>query len=577
MMRRILSCFGCCFVFASVCAVENFSARAAELADAVPESASVVIRLKAPRTTLGKVGDFVNEVQPGFGEAVKANLPALGLTISNPTLAGVDVEKDWWAIVFAESRQKPITVFVVPTTDADALKNALPPGFQFHSADKLAIYSDDEEILGQVRDRLSGKGTGLWSKLDDSSKKLFEASDVAVVVHLRQLAKAFENELNEAEPQLSTILNQITAASPEPQRQQLEMMLGMYRELGKAAVQGVRDSHSLTIGVTVSKDAIRVEDYLRVIEKTATAKFLNSQPTSELTLLNQLPANKLAYFGLRADISGMVDWSMNMTKAWLVGATDEQRAKIDEATKQMRGLTFGNMAGFFDLDLKSEGALRAASIAEVTPANRMRDISRSMLTAMREIQAPGFKQTITLEPAVKKVGGAEVDRLTMKQEFDPATDPSGIQQKMMSLLYGPDGMQQWILYQSDRTVQTFGGDTAQLEEVVRAINTKSSQNSAVVTARKRFVEKANVILLGDLARGIASGVQLAAREKVLPFPIDVSQIDGLQLQPSFIGIAMACEPSAARFQLEVPVAQAQGIARIVTLIMAQARAPRAAE
>src|SRR6266849_886330 len=74
--------------------------------------------------------------QPGVGEALKGNLPALGLLISNPALTGVDVEKDWWAIVFAESRQKPEVVFVVPTTDAAAMKNVLPPGFQFHVADK---------------------------------------------------------------------------------------------------------------------------------------------------------------------------------------------------------------------------------------------------------------------------------------------------------------------------------------------------------------------------------------------------------------------------------------------------------
>lgn len=77
----------------------------------VPDSVSVVMRVKAPQAAFGKLGDFAEVVQPGVGAVVKGNLAMLGLVISNPTLAGVDVEKDWWAIVFAEPRQQPVLVF----------------------------------------------------------------------------------------------------------------------------------------------------------------------------------------------------------------------------------------------------------------------------------------------------------------------------------------------------------------------------------------------------------------------------------------------------------------------------------
>ncbi|HLQ46978.1 MAG TPA: hypothetical protein VK137_19700, partial [Planctomycetaceae bacterium] len=427
-MRRLLVPRGLWLVVLSISWLSVTVAQAAEPADAIPDSASVVLRLKAPQGALGRLGDYVNAVQPGVGEALKGNLPALGLLISNPALTGVDVEKDWWAIVFAESRQKPEVVFVVPTTDAVAMKNVLPPGFQFHAADKLAIYSESDEALGKVRDRLSGKGTALLAKLDASSKKLFDDSDVSALIHLRQLAKAFDDEFQQAEPKLDALLNQLSALSPEPQRQQLAMVLDMYRVLGKAAVQGARDSNSLTLGVTFSKDAIRFEDRLQVAEGTATAKFLSSQPTGNLALLSRLPANKLAYFGVKADMAGMVDWSMTMTKGWITNATDEQKAQFDDALKLMRSLKWGEMAAYFDIDPSAtDGAMRAASAAEITPTNRLREISRTMFKAMGEIQTPGLKQTIKLEPAVERIGGIEADRLTMKQEVDPAIDPLGIQ------------------------------------------------------------------------------------------------------------------------------------------------------
>ena len=539
--------------------------RAAEPSDAVPESASVVLRVKAPQTTLGNLGDFVDAVQPGFGAVVKGNVAMLGLAISNPGLAGVDIEKDWWAIVFAESRQKPAVVFAVSATDANAIKNALPPGFQFHSVDKLAIYSDDAAALGKVRDRLSGQGTGLWSKTDASSKKLFESSDLSVLINLRQLTKAFAGELQQAEPHLDGFLNQISGAVPDAQRLQLIPMLDMYRVLGKSALQGVRDSHSLTLAASFSKDAIRFEDRLQVAEGSATAKFFAAQPTSELSLMSRLPANKLVYFGAKMDMAGMMDWSMSMTKSLIANSSAEQKSQFDATAKEMRGLKFNEMAGYFGLDPAAVGAVRGAAIMEVTPTARMRELGHAMVKFMSEVQTPGFKQTMKLEAAAEKIAGTEVDRITIQQEFDPSLDPGGIQKKIRDLLFGEAGMQQLVMYQPTRTVQTFGGGKAELENLLTSLGASSSNDAARATARKRFAEKANVVVLVDVPQLIVNGLKLAAREKVIP--VEASVLDSLQLTPSFIGGAIACEPTAAGAQFEIPVAQAQGIAKIVMLVM----------
>lgn len=542
-------------------------ARAADPSDAVPDSASVVLRLKAPETTLGNLGDFVDAVQPGVGAVVKGNLAALGLAISNPTLAGVDATKDWWAIVFAESRQRPALVFVIPAKDANALKSALPPGFHYHAADTLAIYSDNEEGLNKVRDRISGKGTSLWSKVDAASEKLFDASDVSVFIHLQQLTKAFESELQQAEPQLDAVLDQISGAIPDPQRAQILPALDMYRVLGKSALQGVRDSSSLTLTASFSKEAIRFEDRLQVAEGTKTAKFFAAQPTSELSLMNRLPAGKAIYFGLKADMAGMVDWSMNITKGMLTNVSDEQKSQFDAAVKDMRGLKWNEMAGYFSLDSAPGGAIHAGSVAEITPTKRLREISHSMMKAMKEIQSVGFKQTTKLEPGAEKLGGVEVDRITMQQEFDESLDPQGIQKKVRNLFFGEEGMQQLVMYQPTRTLQTFGGGLTELENLVTALNSTTATDAARATARKRFFGQGNAVILVDIPQLIISGIRLAARE--LPLPINAAALDGVQLTPSFIGGAVACEPTAVRVQVVIPVEQAQGIAKIVATFMAQ--------
>ncbi len=560
-MRRPMAPRGLWLVLWALSWCAGATAMAAGPADAVPDSASVVVRWKAPKATIAKLAEYAEAVQPGFGEAVKGGLPALGQATGNPELDGVDIEKDSWAIVFAESGEKPAVVFVIPVTDAKAVEDALPDHFEFHTADKLAIFSDNEEAVGKVRERLSGKGTAIWSKIDAASKKLFDASDVSVLVHVRQLSEEFETELEQAEPQLNALLDQLQAALPEAQRSQIGAAFDMYRVLGKGVLQGVQDANSVTLGITISKDTIRYEDRLQVEAGTPTAKFLGSFPAGDLSLLSRLPANKLAYVGMKVDMSGMLDWSMNMTKSMLTNTTDEQKAGFDAAVKQMRDLKFGEMAMYFDLDPKAAGALRAGTVSEVTPAERMREISRSMMKSMGKIETAGFTQTATMESAVEKIGGVEVDRITIQQEVEPTADPLGIQKKVRDVLFGEKGMQQLVMYQPKRALQTFGGDITDLQGLATALSSTPSKDAPAATARKRLFEKANVVALVDVARLITNGLKLAAREGAVP--IDAAVLDDLKLSPSFLGYAISCEPTASRTQLEIPVDQTRAIVQIM--------------
>jgi hypothetical protein len=539
-------------------------ANSAEIGTAIPENASVIVRVKAPQTVINKFAEYANVVQQGFGDVVKGSVQNV------PQLSGTDLTKDWWMIVFVESQTRPAVVFAVPATAPNQIKASLPPHFQFQAVEKLALFSDQEGPLVKVRDGMNGKGTAFWSQIDASSRKLFDDSDLSVLVNVKQLARSFDSELQQAEPKLNALLDQIANAMPEPQRAQFGSVLDIYRVLGKAVVQGARDARSMTLGIAVSKETIRIEQRLQVTDGTSTAKHFASQPTGKLSLMNRLPEQSLAYYGAKLNVAGLIEWSMSLTKSMLGNASAEQKETFDRLTKEMQTLMWNEMAGYINLDPSSAegGVLRAGSVVEVTPTDRLREISRSMFKSMDAIQVQGFKQTTRLDLAAEKIAGAEVDRVTIQQEFDPNLDPLGIQRKFRDVLFGNQGMQQLVAYQQDRVLQMLGGGKEELERLVVSLDSTKTADASIAAARQRLYENANIVGLLDLARLIGAGVKVAASERVKLIPVDASVIDRLQLQPSFIGLAVACEPNAIQAQLDVPAVQVQGIARTIMQLMA---------
>lgn len=542
---------------------------AAQPADAVPDSASVVVRWKTPQATLDKLAQFVDAVQPGFGTAMKAGaIPALGNQISIPELTGVDVNQDFWLIVFAESGETPSVVFAITAKDTAAVEEALGDDFETFISGKIVFYSQDEEALGKVRDLVSGKGTPLWSKVDGASKKLFDSSDLSVLVNVRQLVTEFEDELDEAEPKLNALFDQIENAMPEPQRAQMAPMFEMYGDVAKAAIQCARDSTGLALGVTFTKAAIRYEGRLQVNDGTSTASFLVRQQPAALTLLNRLPANQSVYFGVKAELSELIQWSMKITSGMMKPQSDEDQARLAAAIKELSSVKVDEMAGFIDLAASSP-AFRGGSVAIMTPTKRMREISHMLVKAMAKIESPTLTQTTMLEAGFDKIGGVELDRITVKQEVDAAQDPLGMMTRVQKVMFGEDGMRQVSMYQPNRVLQISGGGKSEMQSFLTTLDATPAATSPVATARKRFSEKANVIVLLDVARIISNVAKVVAKEASLP--IDVAAIEAIKLDPTYLGYAITCEPTAIRSEFEVPVTQAQNIAKVVAPLIRAAQ------
>jgi hypothetical protein len=155
----------------------------------------------------------------------------------------------------------------------------------------------------------------------------------------------------------------------------------------------------------------------------------------------------------------------------------------------------------------------------------------------------------------------------MKYEVDPQADPLQIQAKMNEILYGPEGMVTRTLYLKDRMAQSIGGDKADAQAMLDAINGKNAVGgqASFQSARKQLLPQANIIGLLDLPGTIASGLEIAIQAGA-PVPLGDNDIKTIRGEPSYLGFSVATDGNGLRAKTVVPVTQMQGVARTIELV-----------
>ena len=560
-------------------------AQAAQPADAVPDSASLVLRWKSPRASLERLAEFADAAVPGLGFGERINREWLSLlvgTISGgelPDMTGVDASQDFWIILTAESGREMPLVFMVTAKDVEAVKTALDDQFATHAVGNLVVFSEDEEAVDKVRDQLQRKQSTFWSGVDAASKRLFDASDVSVIVNVRRLTDEFADIVTWAETSINTFqvsnspsesdkgqLNQLDEGQLAALQSYMSATEDLYRDIGRDVIRGIRDSKCLVLGVSFSKTAIRCETALQVEMETPTASAFAKQTTSELSLMSRLPANQAVYYGVCGDSAGYMDWSREFTRKMLKRSSNEESSKLNAALKETGSVKFEEMAGYLDI-AASEPAFRMGTVSMMTPTKPMRELSHLFYKAMSKLPTPF--SSMKLESGVDKIGGVEVDRTTVKLESDTAADPTDLMPNYLKVLYGEKGLETLEMHQTNRLLQVTGGGKPGLQSLIAALDAPPAKGSPVADARPRLAEKANVVVLIDLARLILSGAPRAAREGILP--IDAGALDALTTDASFIGFSLICEPVGIRSQLDIPVAQAQNIAKVILPLVTAAK------
>jgi hypothetical protein len=215
--------------------------------------------------------------------------------------------------------------------------------------------------------------------------------------------------------------------------------------------------------------------------------------------------------------------------------------------------------------------MRVVSITELKDPKKMRELAKKMAKIMGEIELDGVDQTYDFKPDAEKAGKHSVDVLTVTQKFDEDNPQAESQEKMLTLLYGPEGMVTRFVYLKDRVVQTIGGGKLAMAKALQTVEGGASAASGPQpfdATRKKLGDKLNGVVLIDLPSFLAGALKVAVENNPdsLPIPIDAGKLGQVTpAKPSFLGMAFTLEPAAIRSRIVLPVEQLQGLAKFAAL------------
>ncbi len=560
----------------------NVAAFAAGPLDLVPKDAAIVGRLKVPQSTLEKVGNFVNQGAPGFGFVVLSQANQMGALISNTTLGGVELKQDWYFAAFIEKNAAPSVVFIVPTNDEAALKEAVGNNFTYVTADNWVAYSEDAAAAELIAACKSGKTKSISTTIDKRANSLFDDSDVSIHVNIAKLRSTYAEELLSADKQLDDGiegLKALTAGAAQP-GMNVGAIWEMYGKLGHNLLQGARDSDSLSIGIKVSNEALTIDELLVVGKGSDSDKFLQSHPTSDLSLIAKQPQSQFAYFAAHGDASALMKWSLDMSRSMFADNAD-MKAKMEALQKDFSAIKIGAVAGSFGLNSPGpEGIVNGVIAMEVNPALKMRELSRKAMAELK-IEVPGVKQEHKSKLDAEKVGDLTVDVVTTTQEYGDDLPGVEAQKKIIEVAYGKEGITQRIANTSDTYLQTIGGGAEGMKLAIAAIKDPApAKPTAVAKSRSRQLEKANLLFMIDLPnlalKGAVIADELSKAGTVPPLgaQIPVAQLKGLKLDSSFVTFAVGTEPEGVRLRTEVPSSTVSGFFKIFQTVTTAGRGAR---
>ena len=171
----------------------------------------------------------------------------------------------------------------------------------------------------------------------------------------------------------------------------------------------------------------------------------------------------------------------------------------------------------------------------------------------------GIQVRSTLQSDAESIDGQSVSIFQMEQTIPPALDPTGMQKALNEKLYGPDGIVQRIALKDDLVLQTMGGGTESMKQLLTSTGWSDPK---LLEARARQHAEANLLILVDVPNAVLKFAKLILGTGAVPVPVQPEQLDGLVIPPSYAGFSLAMEKQRLSARTSIPLETFQGFMQI---------------
>ncbi|MDB5388060.1 MAG: hypothetical protein JWM11_3706 [Planctomycetaceae bacterium] len=534
---------------------------------AIPGDAAVVLRIKGFQTVVNKVAALADAVQPGSGQSVKFGSNLVGGLISNPTLEGIDQEGEFFLAVFTEKEKQPGLVFVVPSKDLPAMKEALGDAVSFVEVGTHGVYSSDEELINAVKEQIKSKeNDSLADAIDGKSAAVMNRGDVSVFVNVPHLLEIYKNEFAAAQGQIENIGKTERPANAPPGMNWDAIMAAVQTFTGKL-VKAIEDHDGITISLAFTDKDVVIEKFFKLDDKSETGKSLKGGTGSDMPLLNSLPAGSMGYYSIQCDLSSLTTQLLEFSAT--VIEDEKVRTSLKDFLKEIGSVKFNGVAGAFNiLGNSTDGAFRMVNVVNVSDPQKVRTLSKKYAETLKVFEANNTKTEMTYKSDAEKIGANSIDQTISKITISDDAPDAEKQKKMMKFMYGDGPIVARLAYLKDKLIQTAGGGKEAMESALKSLDSRTS-TAAIQAARYKLGAKPNFVGLIDMANLALQGMKIAkdADENALPFNPDAIAKD-LVLTPSYIGFALEVEDAALSMKTVVTLDQIKSIAQLVKKTMA---------
>ncbi|HEX8524474.1 MAG TPA: hypothetical protein VF669_19620 [Tepidisphaeraceae bacterium] len=546
----------------------------------VPADAMMVIKFKNLRATSDKLGALANKF--GLAQMNPAASDPLG-AFKNSINAnnGLNEAGDAAMVVMPgkSANEKPDFVVLLPVSDYKAFLGNYPDATTEGeiSSVKLPNKPDDQPgfaaqwgeyaALSDTRELLTKKPAGLTAT--GLSAKELDARDMVVFANMKAVRDQALPKLQQSRDKIKQqITRQLNAQNPQNAQKFQGLTNTVIDEVLGLAEQFLQQAQGATLGFDFTEDAIHPTGMVEFDPASNWGKTVAQVKSGNAPMFVGLPEAKYLFLmGMSVDpqsTTKLVEQVVAPIQGELAKLGDEGKAiqNYINAFKSYLASTSSQSSGL----IAPTGALGQDSLVQVVSvlngkSDQILDAQRDMFNTQQALMdATGTKAQVqtSYTANAKTVDGVQLNQFTTKfgGAGENPTPQEAQMQQMMSMMYGPNGMNGYTgAVTPDRAIVAAGVNDETLTKLIasaKAGETKVGQAESLTAVSNQLPKQRMFVMYIPLDNIATTGVSYA---KQFGMPINVQLPENLQP----IGISAGTEGSAFRWDAIIPAGTVQSL------------------